>query len=251
MGKWSVTPQSAATFDEGKLKISENTSSEDRKITVTYDDQSGNTASTVIIQMGRVNMDDYGAYAVDLGLPSGNLWGKMNIGASGEFNAGPYYQYGKGKRTFQETSGETAYDGNENPLAGSADTACMEWTNRWHIPTKEDFEELIANTTQTWGIPTGGTLMGAIFSNPTNNNNYVFFPANGFINGGSPEWTTNAIFWTSTIDLGNENKHPFIVEMTKKDENKVNIGIYNHDSIGRTYGLSVRGVIKDYSRMKY
>lgn len=64
---------------------------------------------------------------VDLGLPSGTLWAKMNVGANSETDYGDYYQYGKGANTYQITSGESNYSGVENPLAASADTATQAW----------------------------------------------------------------------------------------------------------------------------
>ena len=108
---------------------------------------------------------------VDLGLPSGTKWAKMNVGASRESDYGNYYQYGKGSAQYAATSGDSDYIGVENPLATSADTAVQVMGGQWHIPTKTQFEELIANTTYEWATING--VNGGKFT--ATNGNYVFF----------------------------------------------------------------------------
>ena len=87
---------------------------------------------------------------VDLGLPSGTLWATMNVGASSETDYGNYYQYGKGAAQYAATSGQSSYSGTESPLATTADTAAQEWGGSWHMPTRTQMQELIANTTYQW-----------------------------------------------------------------------------------------------------
>ena len=60
---------------------------------------------------------------VDLGLPSGTLWAKCNIGADSETGYGNYYMYGKGDR--QYNSSDSAYSGTEKPLDPTKDTATV------------------------------------------------------------------------------------------------------------------------------
>ena len=112
---------------------------------------------------------------VDLGLPSGTLWAKYNIGATSETEYGNYYQYGKGADTYQVTSGQSDYSGTENPLAASADTAAQVWGGKWRMPTQAQLEELTANTTYEW--TTINDVHGAKFT--AANGNYVFIPCAG------------------------------------------------------------------------
>lgn len=113
---------------------------------------------------------------VDLGLPSGTLWAKTNVGATNESDYGEYYMYGKGADTYQVTSGDSAYSGTENPLAASADTATQVWGGNWHTPTHVQWQELTTNTTYTWTTING--VNGGKFT--ASNGNYVFFPAAGY-----------------------------------------------------------------------
>ena len=116
---------------------------------------------------------------VDLGLKSGTKWATMNVGASSETDYGNYYEYGKGAAQYAETSGDSAYSGTEETLAASADTAVQVWGGQWHMPTRKQIEELIANTTYQWvtnykdsGI-NGGTFTAK-------NGAVLFFPAAGY-----------------------------------------------------------------------
>lgn len=123
-------------------------------------------------------VDPYGGHEyVDLGLPSGTKWAKMNVGAASETDYGNYYMYGKGADDYSVTSGQSYYTGTENPLATSADTAAQVWRGQWHMPTQEQFEELIANTTYEWTAING--INGCKFTSKTDITKYVFFPAGG------------------------------------------------------------------------
>lgn len=116
---------------------------------------------------------------VDLGLPSGTKWAKTNIGASSETEYGIYYDYGKGKRDYIMTSGETAYTGTENPLASSADTATLLWGSKWHIPTRVQFQELTANTNCEL------LSNGYKFINKNDSSKYIILPYSGYYQRGS------------------------------------------------------------------
>lgn len=130
---------------------------------------------------------------VDLGLPSGTKWATMNVGASSVTDYGNYYQYGKGAATYQETSGDTYYEGVEDPLATSADTATQVWGGQWHMPTNDQFQELIDYTTHEW--TTIDEVDGYKFT--AQNGNYVFFPAAGYYDQGSFD-SYDYKHWSST-----------------------------------------------------
>lgn len=119
---------------------------------------------------------------VDLGLPSGTLWAKCNIGADSETEYGNYYMYGKGST--QYNSSDSAYTGTENPLAAEADTATQVLGAPWHMPTKEQFKELVDNTTYSWETNFNGSgINGGKFT--AQNGNYIFIPAAGYKDEGS------------------------------------------------------------------
>ena len=135
---------------------------------------------------------------VDLGLPSGTKWATMNVGASSETDYGNYYQYGKGAAQYAETFNDSVYSGTEDPLDSSVDTAVQVWGGSWHMPTKAQMEELIANTTYQWVTnyknsgKNGGTFTAT-------NGAVLFFPAAGYWNDGSPNRVgDNGNYWGSS-----------------------------------------------------
>ena len=137
-------------------------------------------------------VDPYNGHEyVDLGLPSGTKWATMNVGATTETDYGNYYMYGMGSKTYDST--DTPYAGTESPLATSADTAAQVWGGDWHMPTKAQFEELIANTTYQWITNYQGSgVNGYVFT--STNSNYIFIPCLGSSGYG----TMMAQSWTST-----------------------------------------------------
>ena len=121
---------------------------------------------------------------VDLGLPSGTKWATMNVGASSETDYGNYYQYGKGAAQYAATSGDSNYSGIEDPRAASADTAVQVWGGQWHMPTRAQIEELIANTTYKWETNYKNSgINGGTFT--AKNNAVLFLPAAGYWYNGS------------------------------------------------------------------
>lgn len=172
----------------------------------------------------------YSAEFVDLGLPSGTLWAKCNIGADAETGYGNYYMYGKGST--QYNSSDSAYTGTENPLAAEADTATQVLGAPWHMPTKAQFEELIANTTYTWEENFKGSgISGAKYTSRTDNTKYVFFPAAGDIDGSAENVGEFGQYWSSTP---HSNIISYNLEVAEG---------YNYvTSAHRSYGYSVRPV---------
>ena len=140
---------------------------------------------------------------VDLGLPSGKLWAKCNLGANSESDYGLYYAWG-------ETSGYTAtqvgvdkqfawsdYKYNSgssfNPtkytdsdqktqLDLEDDAVYAALGGNWRMPTQADFQELTANTTTE--VTSINGIQGIKFISK-NNSNYLFFPFAGCAGSGS------------------------------------------------------------------
>ena len=121
-----------------------------------------------------VKVNNNGHEYVDLGLPSGTLWAKCNVGADAETGYGNYYMYGKGAR--QYNSSDSPYTGTEDPLDLSVDTARQVLGGSWKMPTQVQMQELIDNTTYEFTTING--VNGAKFT--ALNGNYVFFPAAGY-----------------------------------------------------------------------
>ena len=169
---------------------------------------------------------------VDLGLPSGTKWATMNVGASSETDYGNYYKYGKGAATYQETSGDTYYEGTEDPLDSSVDTAAQVWGGSWHMPTRAQIQELTTNTTYQWvSNYKGSGINGGTFT--ATNGAVLFFPAAGDWYGGTQESVGNqGYFWGSSPSGSDEACF---------------LRLYNNNySVSneyRQFGFPVRGVV--------
>ena len=108
---------------------------------------------------------------VDLGLPSGTLWAKMNVGASSEKDAGLYFAWGEttgytasqvgtgeGQKAFTrrdykfDPSGDgktfTKYNATDGKttLDSEDDAANVNMGGDWHMPTNEQIIELFKKT---------------------------------------------------------------------------------------------------------
>ena len=138
---------------------------------------------------------------VDLGLPSGTLWATCNVGAEKPEDYGDYFawgetstktsydwssykycngenEYGDPKLTKYCHNANYGYDGfsdNLTVLQLDDDAATTRFGSGWCIPTTEQWQELIDNTTSTWVIQ--NSVNGRLFSG--NNGNSIFLPAAG------------------------------------------------------------------------
>ena len=105
-----------------------------------------------------------GIECVDLGLPSGALWAKCNLGAESETDYGELYQFGYFK-PFKETHNKF-------------DLIDFGSINDWTVPTKEQFRELVVNTKCGWTRI--NKVYGYKFTSKVDKTKYVFFPAAGY-----------------------------------------------------------------------
>ena len=77
---------------------------------------------------------------VDLGLPNGLLFATCNVGANTETSYGDYYKYGYGSLKYETEPDNKYYQGTENPLASSADTATQVMGEGWKMPTYDELQ---------------------------------------------------------------------------------------------------------------
>lgn len=134
-----------------------------------------------------IDLDSGGVYeSVDLGLPSGTLWAKYNIGATSESDYGDLFAWGatdpyrlNGTTPIDNTNNYSASYANkiQHDLYPNEDAATVKWGKGWKMPTKAQFDELIAKTTYTWTTISG--VNGGKFT--ASNGNYIFFPAAGMV----------------------------------------------------------------------
>ena len=137
---------------------------------------------------------------VDLGLPSGTKWAKMNVGAKSETDYGLYFAWGETQgyadastKAFSwsdykfNPSGDgktfTKYNTTNNKVVLDAedDAASINMGGEWHMPTKGQCEELLNTTyiTNTWVENYQNSGVNGYLFTSVSNGNTLFVPAAG------------------------------------------------------------------------
>ena len=188
-----------------------------------------------------VSLESYGRAVgelVDMGLPSGLLWAKCNIGANAPEGYGHYFSWGN-TDAHAEGSGydfsQAVYD--TTPAAAitanlslSQDAARANLGAPWRMPTSAEFQELYDNCTCVWTTLNG--VNGRLFTSNVNGNT-LFFPAAGYYNGTALDLRgSNGYCWSST----------YYSATGARFLNFNSSGVNPQDYYGRRYGFSVRAV---------
>ena len=140
---------------------------------------------------------------VDLGLPSGLMWRKYNVGANSEYEMGNYYAWGETvtKQKYDITTykwgeliGETTYYTKYNEtdkltlLQPEDDAATANLGENYRTPTKEDWQELVEEC--TWWVATKKNKYNKTVIDYWKvvgpNGNFIILPSTGSYNG--DEW---------------------------------------------------------------
>ena len=141
---------------------------------------------------------------VDLGLPSSTKWASYNVGATLPQQPGKLYAWGEveTKTSFTDANSKTL-NKQVADISGNQqyDVATAKWGKGWRLPTKEEFEELIANCKKYYTIYEG--RFGIMYTSKINQQ-CIFFPAAGFMEGSEAhDPKTNGHYITSTPDKNN------------------------------------------------
>ena len=192
---------------------------------------------------------------VDLGLPSGTLWATCNVGASKPSDYGLYFQWGDtvgytadqvgkgdGKKKFASDWSDykwgkspnfTKYTTTGATLDFEDDAAHVHMGGSWHMPTPDQIQELLDNTTSTWTTQEG--VSGRLFTSKMDGSKSIFIPAAGYAWDGSVQgsgddgFVLSSMLYTAGVYCGK--------------------GLYFDSGVVHLYdgnrcvGLSVRGVI--------
>lgn len=219
---WSTSDKSVATVtaDGYVYAVGEGTC----YIVATANDASGVQGyCTVVVQR---DPHEY----VDLGLPSGTLWAKCNVGANRPEDYGSLFAWGEvtPKTTYSDAtykwmkSGYSNWEGynkytvpdgktsacwyynstfvgdNKTELDLEDDAAYVNWGSRWCMPTAQQFSELLDKnyTTITWGTHNG--VNGRSIVSKVNGNS-IFLPAAGGSGTGLYVTTKGGNYWSRTL----------------------------------------------------
>lgn len=190
---------------------------------------------------------------VDMGLPSGTLWCKYNLGATTETASGWYFSWGNldahGKgagydfsQANYNASAAASIDGN---LILAQDAARANKLGGWMMPSKENFAELF-NSDYTEFIDANGNVITATDKRTTYNSvvgllirskangNTLFFPAAGKYDGTSLNNEGSFGYYRSSSFYSDTFAYFFLFYSG---------GIVPQDRDYRRYGFSLRPVI--------
>ena len=154
---------------------------------------------------------------VDLGLQSGTLWATSII--KNKLGEPLYFQWGdiEGWTAEQINNGEKAFDNSDykwfDPLTDTYtkynttdgktildledDAVHVYMGGEWHMPTKEQLEELIANTTYTRTTQNG--VNGMLFTSKTNGESVLVPVFGGVSNNSISNVNSNGHAWSSSV----------------------------------------------------
>ena len=172
---------------------------------------------------------------VDLGLPSGLLWAKCNIGAATESETGGYFSWGEtapktdfgyDKYKFWNGSTFTKYNWSDNlmELQPEDDAAFVNLGPWCHIPTKAEWEELIEKCTwEATKVTMPGTTepVVAYWKVTGPNGNHIILPSNGY-------------YW----DDGLHVSWSFYCSSTLKEVDTVDLLGWDHSGVTEELGVS-------------
>lgn len=146
---------------------------------------------------------------VDLGLPSGLLWAKTNVGASSSSDDGDYFAWGETEpKTFysldtykwgSDKEHMSKYNGSDckTVLDNDDDAAIVNWGAPCRMPTSSEFEELYNQCDCSWKSSYNGANGYLITGS---NGNAIFISASGLCSFGDfVDHGLSAYYWSRTI----------------------------------------------------
>ena len=223
-----------------------------------------------IINDNNSPVNNNGHMYVDLGLPSGTLWATCNVGATTPEEIGEFYAWGETEikdvyswETYKWCDGDSVNKTNQNltkycdrggygrldgklSLEPEDDVAHVKWGGDWHIPTIEEFQELIDNCTFEWLWMDEEKTIRAYKITGTNGNSIIMpagYKKNDTYNSlGFYYWSTNLRM--DDIPSNNHATHVTCLDYLSKTEAELT----NHY---RYLGYPVRPVLSKYTPLTH
>lgn len=142
--------------------------------------------------------ETYNREYVDLGLPSGTLWAKCNVGAANPEDAGLLYAWGETetKDSFHELNykltDKNKYRDSLKTLIPEEDAAFVNLGDEWRLPTRDEFTELKNNCKMSFEYL--NDVYGVRFT--AENGEWIFLPATAYKDIQKSE--LEFFYWSST-----------------------------------------------------
>ena len=141
---------------------------------------------------------------VDLGLPSGTLWCKCNLGTNTETEYGDYYSWGELTTKNDYSDENYTYRNKPKQLPLKHDVASQKLGKNYSIPTKKQLDELLKYTNKKWVENYNGTgINGMVFKGK--NGNTLFIPAAGYKSENYYHVCESSLVWTSNCSVSRNN----------------------------------------------
>ena len=176
-------------------------------------------------------------HMINLGLPSGKKWACCNVGATKPEEYGGYYAWGETaeKEVYNPTTYKYYQNGSYVSLGSNIsgteyDVAHVKWGGNWRMPTKDDIQELLGNSTSEW--TTLNDVKGKMFTSKMNGNS-IFLPAAGSRSAGGLDSVGYGYYWLSTL-FGSFPDFAYTLEFSSNNA--------RYDYTRRLLGLTVRPV---------
>lgn len=280
-GYWYISYDNGKNFEKLGKAVGEDAQKpqfkiEDGKLAVSYDGgetwedvEGGNFAGDKIVN-NDPSKSGNGIWSnheyIDLGLPSGNKWATVNIGATLNYENGALFAFGetKWKTKYEEKEYLKQYNvecefsysgcvmgyGEEcDPLKEYLDTcksiagtqydaATTIWGEGWSIPLKSDFQELLDNC--SWATATINDIKGyKITSSKPGNTNWIFLPFTTGAGGTPPKNKYSTAECAPDYTRENVCGHPDYAEFYV-----FVLGSFEFNDTWRFQGLPIRPVCK-------
>jgi hypothetical protein len=177
---------------------------------------------------------------VDLGLPSGLKWATCNVGSDAIDQDGGYYRWGA--TTTYYDGKKYAKDDVQRDITGDAhyDAAAAHWGGGWHMPTVQDFAELMEHCTWQW---TNIGRRKGLKVTSKHNGKYIFLPASGDMDytcdaSRLPDDVNKRLkYWTSSDLPGQSTSEAYYLSAFEDQ-------VYFSTKVRWSYGYCIRPVIK-------
>ena len=185
--------------------------------------------------------------AVDLDLPSGNLWASFNVGATKPEEFGYHFAWGEVEpkeeylwSTYKwgNQNAQTKYNATDNKttLDAEDDAATVNIGSEWSTPTLNDWKELQNNC--DWNRETINGINGYKVNKKGDANTYIFLPTAGNYNGDEFANDTFGFYWSATLDL--DHQYPNAAYLYGFCSSPYYSPSYN--STNRYLGFSIRAI---------
>lgn len=173
---------------------------------------------------------------VDMGLPSGILWAKYNVGASSPEEYGGYYAWGETEEKSSYTWENYKWRSNiigPNISGTEHDVASIKWGNGARLPSLNEVKELCNHCSWEYNST------GALITGPNGNKILIPFASAMIGNRLHDDPRMSAFVWSGTAEENDDNQAAFCLEFGVDIESGWE---YFYGDEGCQYGFSVRPV---------